>query len=604
MELISRPVPFPEQAAPEQLAFFSPMLLGLRPLSSHNVPMEALPVFDVNPSLLISGTAPLQQFAHLPFMSWSTTEPALPLNPYTCLQTDVEETSFNGSYVCQEYNALESVDHTLAFEEISNIGNVYENLLESSFCMNATPSNSTDALAAMAQSDALLMHKLVTNDYFSWPLLESTYQFFPSHYTNHAIPSFQGSSCRPSLNLQQETTQYISNIGCSHSSTRMHFMFPLPSQTLDSELGADLHIKRDPEQDKLAPCLTSDNQVQQYFAEARTEAKFSQWMQHDVNPFFSNFQAECIPQANSTGSVVSSSVLTDADTESSVHSERPLASQFVKRHLQSQDSSEKPFTSSWGSTMFKEFSDHSEPIKSFVSADLKTLGSSLANLAPPVKRKKCCFAMETVSKSVDRHSRNNYSQKLEGESSVMKRYSCQPGSESSDELTKPQYRENFLRQQGTGRSNLSPTTESDKRNPQQKPCLTSIEPQSMAARQRRKKISERVRTLEALVPGGNKLDTASMLDEAIKYVKFLQLQIQILESLANENNSAHIQARENSCPDNIYTSGSGMQSVTVMPRPPTSPLVLTEVLQHQLFKSGYCLMSVQQCGPSSSSRAP
>nr|QBL14599.1 class VIII bHLH/RSL transcription factor [Chara braunii] len=54
----------------------------------------------------------------------------------------------------------------------------------------------------------------------------------------------------------------------------------------------------------------------------------------------------------------------------------------------------------------------------------------------------------------------------------------------------------------------------------------ATDPQSVAARLRRERISERIRALQRLVPNGNKADTASMLEEAIEYVKFLQLQVQ------------------------------------------------------------------------------
>ncbi|WOL06520.1 transcription factor bHLH78 [Canna indica] len=56
----------------------------------------------------------------------------------------------------------------------------------------------------------------------------------------------------------------------------------------------------------------------------------------------------------------------------------------------------------------------------------------------------------------------------------------------------------------------------------------ATDPHSIAERLRRERISERMKNLQELVPNSNKTDKASMLDEIIDYVKFLQLQVKVL----------------------------------------------------------------------------
>ncbi|XP_027356623.1 transcription factor HEC2-like [Abrus precatorius] len=73
--------------------------------------------------------------------------------------------------------------------------------------------------------------------------------------------------------------------------------------------------------------------------------------------------------------------------------------------------------------------------------------------------------------------------------------------------------------------------------PKRRNVKISKDPQSVAARHRRERISERIRILQRLVPGGTKMDTASMLDEAIHYVKFLKTQVQSLERASVNNTS-------------------------------------------------------------------
>ncbi|KAE8664782.1 Transcription factor bHLH83 [Hibiscus syriacus] len=56
----------------------------------------------------------------------------------------------------------------------------------------------------------------------------------------------------------------------------------------------------------------------------------------------------------------------------------------------------------------------------------------------------------------------------------------------------------------------------------------SKDPQSIAAKNRRERNSERLKILQELVPNGSKVDLVTMLEKAISYVKFLQLQVKVL----------------------------------------------------------------------------
>ncbi|XP_039127607.1 transcription factor bHLH133-like isoform X2 [Dioscorea cayenensis subsp. rotundata] len=79
----------------------------------------------------------------------------------------------------------------------------------------------------------------------------------------------------------------------------------------------------------------------------------------------------------------------------------------------------------------------------------------------------------------------------------------------------------------------SPTNGSSGCNGAAKPRVRArrgqaTDPHSIAERLRREKIAERMKNLQELVPNSNKTDKASMLDEIIDYVKFLQLQVKVL----------------------------------------------------------------------------
>ncbi|KAJ8555283.1 hypothetical protein K7X08_012779 [Anisodus acutangulus] len=57
--------------------------------------------------------------------------------------------------------------------------------------------------------------------------------------------------------------------------------------------------------------------------------------------------------------------------------------------------------------------------------------------------------------------------------------------------------------------------------------------QSIMARQRRKKITEKTQELGKLIPGGHRMNTAEMLQATFKYIKFLQAQAGLLEFMGS-----------------------------------------------------------------------
>ncbi|KAI4320296.1 hypothetical protein MLD38_033792 [Melastoma candidum] len=83
----------------------------------------------------------------------------------------------------------------------------------------------------------------------------------------------------------------------------------------------------------------------------------------------------------------------------------------------------------------------------------------------------------------------------------------------------------------SGANKSSPSSSSKQKPKTASPSAStssSKDPQSVAAKNRRERISERLKILQDLVPNGNKVDLVTMLEKAISYVKFLQLQVKVL----------------------------------------------------------------------------
>ncbi|KAL0011975.1 hypothetical protein SO802_007083 [Lithocarpus litseifolius] len=66
-----------------------------------------------------------------------------------------------------------------------------------------------------------------------------------------------------------------------------------------------------------------------------------------------------------------------------------------------------------------------------------------------------------------------------------------------------------------------------------KPLKVSLSAQSIAARERRRKITEKTQELGKLIPGGHRLNTAEMFHAAFNYVKFLQAQASVLQLIGS-----------------------------------------------------------------------
>ncbi|KAA0047065.1 transcription factor bHLH52 [Cucumis melo var. makuwa] len=82
------------------------------------------------------------------------------------------------------------------------------------------------------------------------------------------------------------------------------------------------------------------------------------------------------------------------------------------------------------------------------------------------------------------------------------------------------------------------------------PSSNNLSAQTIAARERRRKITVKTQELGELVPGGSKMNTAEMLNSAFKYVKFLQAQVAILQ-LKQETEQEQEQEQEGQETENL-----------------------------------------------------
>ncbi|CAN6285827.1 unnamed protein product [Urochloa humidicola] len=97
--------------------------------------------------------------------------------------------------------------------------------------------------------------------------------------------------------------------------------------------------------------------------------------------------------------------------------------------------------------------------------------------------------------------------------------------------------------------------------------------QSAAARQRRKRISEKTAELSRLIPGGHKMNTAEMLEAAARHVKLLQAQVGMLALM-----------------NNVGSSSTEEENMPSMAQEQMHRLVVCGGVQERLAAEGKCLV--------------
>ncbi|XP_010928474.1 uncharacterized protein [Elaeis guineensis] len=109
-------------------------------------------------------------------------------------------------------------------------------------------------------------------------------------------------------------------------------------------------------------------------------------------------------------------------------------------------------------------------------------------------------------------------------------------------------------------------------------------PSSEIARQRRKRISDRTRILETLMPWERRMDTGTMLQEAHKYVQFLEAQVTALQTMPCSSGFAP-----------VHLPAGRFRGLELLNRQQLLQVMMNSpVVQDMLYQKGLCVFSAEQ----------
>ncbi|PIN14921.1 hypothetical protein CDL12_12431 [Handroanthus impetiginosus] len=118
------------------------------------------------------------------------------------------------------------------------------------------------------------------------------------------------------------------------------------------------------------------------------------------------------------------------------------------------------------------------------------------------------------------------------------------------------------------------------------PMLSRPRVRKQRRRRQHQKLSDKTRCLQKLLPWDEKMDMATVLEEAYKYIRFLQAQVSVLQSMPYESSAAAVSGR---------TTNIGGGDLDRLNRQQLLQVVLNSpVAQTQLCSNGCCLYSVEQ----------